>query len=327
MKKCYRIDIHNHIVPKFYVKELERLGIVTSFGLPFPEWTVDQHLEVMDRNRIAAAVSSITTPGVYITDGEHARGLARRCNEFSARMIADHPTRLGGFASLPLPDVDGSLEETAYAYDVLGLDGVVLMSNVTGIYPGDRRYRALFEELNRRSAVVYIHPNDPPGERIPRSVRFYLDTALETTRSVMSLLYGGVLGAFPKVRFILSHTGGMTPALAHRIAVGRHQKDGLNGRDRGSPAAGTSSEAVKRDLNLLAGLYVDSITPSEGIAYRAAEQLCGIDHILLGTDYALMPRSLVPKVIAKVRRGFTTEAVQKIERSNAIALFPRLEAA
>jgi hypothetical protein len=84
---------------------------------------------------------------------------------------------------------------------------------------------------------------------------------------------------------------------------------------------------VKRDLRLLAGLYVDTITPSEGIAYRTAEQFCGIDHILLGTDYALMPRSLVPRVIAKVRRGFPTKAVRIIERSNAVALFPRLEAA
>jgi aminocarboxymuconate-semialdehyde decarboxylase len=280
----------------------------------------------MDRNRIAAAVTSITTPGVYITDEEQARKLSRRCNEFSARMIADHPTRFGGFASLPLPDVDGSLKETAYAYDVLGLDGVVLMSNANGTYPGDKCCRALFEELDRRSAVVYIHPHDPPGERIPRNVRFYVDTALETSRSVMSLLHGGVLESFPNIRFILSHTGGMTAALAHRIAVGRHQEDAQDVLDRGSPTKSAPPESVKHHLQLLAQLYVDSITPSEGVAYRTAELLVGINHILLGTDYALMPRLLVPRVIAKVKRGFPAEAVRMIERSNALALFPRLEA-
>jgi predicted TIM-barrel fold metal-dependent hydrolase len=326
MKRCYRIDIHNHIVPKFYVEELRNMGIVTSFGLPFPEWSVDQHLEVMDRNRIAAAVTSITTPGVYFTGAEQSRSLARRCNEYSARNVADHPTRFGGFASLPLPDVDGALEETAYAFDTLGLDGIVLMSNVKGVYPGDARYRAIFEELNRRSAVVYIHPNDPPGKRIPKAVRFYLDTALETTRSVMSLLYGGIFESYPDVRFILSHTGGITPALAHRIAVGRHQKDAPEGRDRGSPTTFVAPEAVQQDLELIARLYVDTITPSEGIAYRTAQKLVGIDHMLLGTDYALMPRHLVPRVIGKVTRRFPDEALRKIERSNALALFPRMEA-
>jgi len=324
MRTCHRVDIHNHIVPRFYVDELASHGIVTSFGLPFPEWTVERHLEVMDRNRIAVAMTSITTPGVSITGADQARRLARRCNEFSARIVGAHPARLGGFASLPLPDVNGALEEATYAYDTLAMDGIVLMSNVRGIYPGDHRNRELFEELDRRGAVIYIHPNDPPGERIPEGVRFYLDTALETTRAVMSLLYGGVLETFPNLRFILSHTGGMTPVLAHRIAVGRHQQETDDCRDRGCPS-GPVPAVVQRDMKLLSGLYVDSITPSEGVAYRAAEDMVGTDHILLGTDYALMPTHLVPRVIAKIARNFSAGAVRKIESANARALFPRLE--
>jgi hypothetical protein len=96
---------------------------------------------------IDVAVTSISTPGVHTGDDAAARALARRCNELAAELIRDRPDRFGGFACLPLPDVDGALAELAYAFDGLRLDGVVLFSNARGIYLGDSRFTPLFEEL------------------------------------------------------------------------------------------------------------------------------------------------------------------------------------
>src|SRR5262245_26617496 len=115
----------------------------------------------MDRNGIATAISSVAAPGVYFGDAAAARALARRCNEYSARLVSDHPHRFGAFAVLPLPDVDAAVEELAYALDTLQLDGVVLLASIGDRYLGDPGFDAVFTELNRRRAVVFIHPTIP----------------------------------------------------------------------------------------------------------------------------------------------------------------------
>ena len=150
------IDVHHHILPSFYVAALEGIGITTSFGLPFPKWSPEEAIEVMDKNSIATAITSISTPGVYFKESSFSRDLARRCNEYSAQLMREYPDRFGAFASLPLPDVEGALNELEYAIDELNLDGVVLMSNVEGHYLGDPAYEELFAELNRRKLVVFI---------------------------------------------------------------------------------------------------------------------------------------------------------------------------
>lgn len=108
---------------------------------------------------IHVAVVSLSTPGVHTGDSAKARVLARRCNKFSAKLVHSRPDRFGGFACLPLPDVDFSLEELSYALDVLKLDGFVLFTNSNGVYLGDPVLEPVFEELERRKSVVYVHPS------------------------------------------------------------------------------------------------------------------------------------------------------------------------
>src|SRR5262245_23029722 len=160
-KQIERIDVHHHIMPTWYVEEAKSMGAKDGGGVEFPAWTVESGLALMDRKGIKTAITSIATPGVHFGDDAKARSLARRANEFSARLVADHPDRFGAFAVLPLPDVDGALEELAYATDTLKLDGVALLTSVNDKYLGNPAYDALFDEMNRRKSVIFLHPNVP----------------------------------------------------------------------------------------------------------------------------------------------------------------------
>jgi predicted TIM-barrel fold metal-dependent hydrolase len=144
----HRIDVHHHIIPPVYLEAMRRVGIADPIpGVDYPAWDVQTTLAVMDRQGIATALVSISEPGVSFGNVALARDLARQINEFSARLVADHPQRFGAFAVLPLPDVEAALRELAYALDTLKLDGIGLLTNYRGTYLGDAALDALFAEL------------------------------------------------------------------------------------------------------------------------------------------------------------------------------------
>ena len=149
------------MAPPDYVSALAARGITEAGGRPFPPWDLEEHLAFMDRHGIGTAMLSVSAPGVFFGDRGLARELARRSNEFLAELVAATRERFGAFAVLPLPDVEAALEELAYALDTLELDGVALLSSVDRRYMGDPAYDALFDELDRRQAVVFMHPHTP----------------------------------------------------------------------------------------------------------------------------------------------------------------------
>jgi predicted TIM-barrel fold metal-dependent hydrolase len=176
-------------------------------------------------------------PGVRVGDDARARSLARRGNELAETMMQKRPDRFGGFAALPLPDVDGALEELAYAFDVLKLDGVVLFSNSNGVYLGEKRFEPVFEELERRSAVAFVHPMASPDPAphqlgLPDSL---IDFTADTTRVVAQMLYSNRFARTPNVKYIFSHAGGTTPYLAGRFVFGPHIALPSRDVDRDSP--------------------------------------------------------------------------------------------
>jgi predicted TIM-barrel fold metal-dependent hydrolase len=157
-----RIDVHAHFLPDAYRTAAEAAGHTSPDGMPsLPEWDADRHVEVMDRLDIRIALLSISSPGVHFGDDAGARSLAREVNEAGHRAVEQHPTRFGHLASLPLPDVDGALDEIDYVYGTLGVDGVALLTNTNGTYLGDPRFARVFAELDRRRARVFIHPTSP----------------------------------------------------------------------------------------------------------------------------------------------------------------------
>jgi len=165
----------------------------------------------MDRNGIAFIVTGITYPGVYFGDQSAANDLARPCNEYVAQVVRDHPKRIGGLITLPLPDVDASLREIAYGFDVLKLDGVGFLSSYQGAYLGDPAFEAVFGELDRRNAVAHIHPSIAP-KNVDSPVGlpgWCLEFPFDTTRVIANLAVTATLKRHPHIKFIVSHSGGV----------------------------------------------------------------------------------------------------------------------
>ena len=164
---------------------------------------------------IRAAITSLT-PRVLLKNLHRLREVARACNEFQARRVSAQQWRFGSFALLPLPDVDAALEELSYALDVLHLDGVGLFSSLGECYLGDPLLDPVFDELNRRAAVVFLHPThcEAPARTRLRAPPFVVEYVFDTTRAIVNLIYSGTLKRCPNIRLIVAHGRGAAPFLA-----------------------------------------------------------------------------------------------------------------
>jgi 6-methylsalicylate decarboxylase len=214
------VDLHHHVVPDFYWDASNEDGNAAG-GINPPRWSLDGAIAYLDETGIDLAVASISTPGVHFGDDAAARVLARRCNEYLADIRRDHPDRFGGFAVLPLPDLEGSLDEIEYAFDTLELDGVTMFTNAGGSYLGDSRFDSVFAELQRRAAVVFVHPNASPDPvahtlGLPDTL---LDYPVDTSRAVAKLHYSNTFARTPDIKYVFVHAGGTIPYLASRFAI------------------------------------------------------------------------------------------------------------
>jgi predicted TIM-barrel fold metal-dependent hydrolase len=215
--KPHRIDVHHHIVPPVHAQAL-----VSNRSSTPAKWSAAMSLEDMDKAGVATSIVSILNPGVWFGKVDEAsRRLARECNEYAANLGRDYPGRFRSFAVIPLPDTEGSLREIEYALDVLKADGIALWTSYSEKYLGDPAFLPVFEELNRRKAVVYTHPTVPNccAGLIKGISTGTIEYATDTTRTVASLIFGEAGTAFrcPDIRFIWSHSGGTIPFLTSRL--------------------------------------------------------------------------------------------------------------
>ncbi|WP_328504639.1 amidohydrolase [Streptomyces sp. NBC_00457] len=310
------IDVHAHLLPDFYVQQTTAAGHAHPDGMGgWPTWSVRTHLDLMDRNDIKTAMLSMSSPGVHFGDDKAARLLARHVNEYTAELTRDHSGRFGNFVSLPLPDVDGSLEEIAFAFDELDADGVALLTHTHGVYLGDRRLGPIFAELDRRRAVVFLHPTSPvcweqSALGRPRPMVEYI---FDTARTVTDLVMAGVLTRHPNMRVIVPHCGGAVPVLADRI----NEFMRLFLPSEQAP----SLDAVQQ----LRGLYYDMAGTAFPRQIPALLELVDPDRVLFGSDYCWTPPPLADAHIAAI--DATESPVEgttwrSLTTANAQRLFP-----
>ena len=277
-----RLDVHAHFVPDQYRSALEAAGHDRPDGFPMiPEWDAATHVALLDRLDIATAYLSISSPGVHFGDDGGARELARTVNEAGRHAVVSHPGRFGLLASLPLPDVDGSLAEIEHVFGRLHADGVAVLTNVAGTYLGDPVLEPVFDELDRRHARVFIHPTSPmcwEATSLGRP-RPMIEFLLDTTRAVTNLVLNGTIARHPNLAFVVPHAGAALPVLADRIVAFSRVLADVD------PAT-----VVERDL---ASLHYDLAGFPLPRQLDALLALTTIEHLHYGSDYPFTPAPVV----------------------------------
>jgi 6-methylsalicylate decarboxylase len=306
------IDVHHHVFPPSFLKATEFFPFGASRAR-MVDWTAQRSLAEMDAAGVATAVASITNPGIWFGNAEPAIRLARECNEYQAQLARDHPGRFGFFAAIPLPHTNGSLREIEYALEVLKADGIGLMTNYGDKWPGDEVFGEVFGELNRRKAVVYLHPTAPNCCRqlLPGLPDPLVEFPHDTTRAVVSLLYSGTFSRCRDIRFIFSHAGGTIPMLSGRL----NETGDLFGINKKLPN-GPEFE-LKR-------LHYEIANSAHRTAFAALTNLVPASQILFGTDYPFIPIPATAGGLANL--GLPTSDLEAIRRGNAVVLFPRIRA-
>jgi aminocarboxymuconate-semialdehyde decarboxylase len=287
-----KLDLHTHYYPPGYFDRIRAGGSDFAFGTDPAGRTIityrgarffgitpamsdpARRLEDMDRVGIDCEVLSLSTPNVYFTDERGQPDVARLVNDGYAELVAKHPGRFKGFASIPMDAPDAALGELRRALDDLRLNGVILLSNIRGQPLTAPRYRPFFEEANRRSLCIFLHPMLPANAEpfseyvLGPLVGFPFDTTLAVAR----MCFDGLLRDFPKIRWIVGHLGGAVPYLMERLDNGFRDFAECRRKIDELP-----SVYLKR-------LYYDTVTFSPH-TLRMARDLVGADHMVMGSDY------------------------------------------
>lgn len=308
-EKAHRIDVHHHLLPPKYVAETMSLRV----GERSPAWSPARSIEDMDRNGVRTAITSLMQPQVWFGDVSLGRRLARESNDYAAQLVRDYPGRFGMFATLPLPDTEGSLLEIAYAFDVLKADGISLMTSYANQWLGDRAFWPVLEELNRRQAVVYTHPLTPLccKDLIPDISNGLIEYAADTTRAIASLLFSGTAARFPDIRWIFSHAGGAMPFLRLRFM-------------RQVAFMKESQQRLPRGVLFeLEKFYYDTAQATDIGALSALLRITPVSHLLFGTDFPYRPAA--ETVIGLSECEFSAADLRAIDCDNAVRLMPQLK--
>jgi predicted TIM-barrel fold metal-dependent hydrolase len=308
------IDVHHHIVPPFYLSEYRDRIVAAGGGRINPaylSWTPEQSLEAMDKHGVATAILSLSVSAFWFGDRQAAVNTARRVNEYVAELVVSHRGRFGMFAIIPLPDTESSLREIEHAYSVLNADGISLVTSYGDKWLGHPDYAPVFEELDRRKSVVFVHPTTPLCCRtlLPDVSPILIEIPQDTARAVTNLLFTGAFAKFKNIRFIFTHAGGNVPMLLGRM----HQY-----------APKDIAERVPNGIEYeLKRLYYDIAGTAYRPAIAALTSLVPTTQILFGSDHPFVPLGDTAEGITQL--GFSEDDLRSIGHENALALLPRLK--
>ncbi|MFM9969415.1 MAG: amidohydrolase family protein [Burkholderiales bacterium] len=309
-----RIDVHHHIAPAVYVKAMESLGLAGENHWQnevYKGWSPAAAVETMDEGGTQTAITTITS-GTAIAAHPHRVRIARECNEYAANLKRDYPGRFGHFATLPMPDVKAALREIDYALDVLKLDGVDMRTSYGNQYLGDPAFAPIYEELNRRKAIVYSHPHEPrnlqsPIPGVPGST---IEFCTDTTRAIASVVFGGTSSRYPGVRFIFSHGGGTLPFIVERFT-------------RLAARGDFKKLFPKGVLPELQRFYYEVAQAAHPGALSSLTRLVKVNQILFGTDFPYRTSKEIGRQL--VEYGFGAAELAAINHDNAAKLFPQFK--
>lgn len=311
------IDTHHH----FWAPEYKRLSMDwddahhSRHAPTLVSWTPEVTLAEMDRGGVKTAVLSLASirDGFWGLDPQAATKMVRICQEYAAKLMSDHPGRFGLLAPLNMLDVDLCLKEAEYALDQLHADGIGVQSSYNGRYPGDPFYKPLWEELNRRKAVVYFHgpvPGCCGGLKVGPGVNPAVEeVTFDMTRAAVSLLANGCLARYRDIKWFFSYGGGTVPMLASRInAFFKNAKD-------------VHEIAPNGVFAELARLHYDTVNVTDAPSWAALTKLVKPTQIVYGTDFPYFANDQLDNID---KRGLSAHDKALILAGNAKRLMPRL---
>jgi predicted TIM-barrel fold metal-dependent hydrolase len=306
-----RIDVHHHISPPPWVASLKK---AKQDSPPVNNWTPQRSLDDMDKAGVATSITSPTQPALSFAGAQEAADVARASNEYARKLADMHPGRFGMFALLPMPHVDETLKEIAYAMDVLKADGVAFMTSYGDKYLGDPSFAPVMDELHRRKVTAYTHPNDPACCRnltqatsVPPVV---VEFGTDTTRTIASLIFSGTSMRCRDINWIFSHGGGTLGSLTERFLVQVVSYPQFKQR-------GFTSENVGAELRRF---YYDTAQASNPIAMAGLTKLVATTQIVFGTDFPYRNADEHVKGLAGI---FGPADLRLIDRENALRILPR----
>jgi predicted TIM-barrel fold metal-dependent hydrolase len=305
-----RIDVHHHLFAPPFVAELVHHDHYLARGVA-RHWTPQTSIDDMDAAGITTAFTSITAPGLALVAPARLVAINRECNDYGARMVADHRQRFGLFASLPLPDIDASLREIDYALDTLRADGIGLLTSYGDRWLGDPHFDPIMDALDGRGAVAYVHPTvaDCCRNLLPGVADWVVEYPVDTMRAITALLFGGTLARCPRIRFIFAHAGGILPLLAEHLVRAAVVNPKL---------AANAPDGVRAHLRKL---HYDTALRMHATGIESALALVDASHLLLGTDAPL--RRSVDQLAELHARGLPHDVLRQIECDNARRLLDR----
>jgi len=307
--KPHRIDVHHHISPPTWLDAVKKAKLDNP---PIANWSVQKSLDDMDNAGIVTALTSLTTPQIEFLGKEEAAAICRSSNEYAKKLMSDHPGRFGVFAMLPLPYLDETLKEIAYAFDMLKVDGVGLMTSYGKKWLGDESFGPVWEELNRRKAIVYTHPttNACCVNLVPGVSVAVVEFAADTTRTIASIILSGTSQKYRDISWIFSHGGGAFTAVAERFQVQLVTTPPYNDK--------FTRESMESELKRF---YYDTAQISQSVTLATLAKLIPVSQIVYGTDY---PYRVGADHTLGVSANFSGADLAAIERGNAQRLIPRL---
>ncbi|KAJ5186083.1 Amidohydrolase 2 [Penicillium cf. griseofulvum] len=323
-----RIDVHHHFIPPAYVNASNSTPGDPS-GWHLPKWTPESTLSLMASHTTRTAILSLTAPGTSIISNSpvDSATLARQINLYGFQLHQEYPTRFGFFASLPhltSETITSAIEELAYALDILQADGITLYTRYSGTgYLGHIAFAPLWEELNHRKAVVFIHPTNTASDvqiqpvmvnpNLPQPI---LDYPHETCRAAVDLITSGTISKNPNVKIILSHGGGTLPILATRAANLLYD-------------AGLTDITPERFLEQARGFYFDlALSGNQGNLELLVgkNRFAKTGHVLYGSDFPYAPVETINKYVEMMEDFFAHGGEkEEIARGAAVELFPRFQ--
>src|SRR6478672_5060365 len=313
MPSSRRIDVHFHLIPQFYQDAAYAAGAGPAIGR-YPDWSPESALELMDRNGIDVAMTSLAQPGVQFGDPSKAPALARRCNEFASELCARWPKRFGSLATLPMWDMREAIAEIDHTMDQLKHQGVCLFASYGERFLGDPVFDPVMEALNARAAVVFVHPALHPSSRkldLPWP-GFMMEYVFDTTRAAVNLVFTGAVERFPRIRFVLAHAGGLMPYFAWRLSVSPMIDKRLEQM--------TPAQVYARFRRFW---YDNALSPTAE-TLGCLNAVAAPERIVFGSDWPFANARVTAEAV-KTYEGVAMPQPQRdaIDRGNALSLFPQ----